>query len=46
MADGGYIVNGIVVSTDEVFVIGHAYAPMQDSIIFLIRRGGSNNFIY
>ena len=40
MADGGYIVNGIVVSTDEVFVTGHAYSPMQDSIIFLIRRGG------
>lgn len=46
MADGGYIVNGIAVSTDELFVTGHAYAPTQDSIIFLIRIGGYNNFIY
>jgi len=46
MADGGYVVNGIAVSSNAVFVVGHAYSPTQDSIIFLVRGGGSNNFIY
>ena len=27
MADGDYVVNGIAVSPDAVFVMGHAYSP-------------------
>jgi hypothetical protein len=45
MAIGDYVVNGIAVSPNAVFVMGHAYSPSQNSLIFLVREGGFNNFI-
>ncbi len=45
-ADGHYIVNGISVSPDAMFSVCHAYSPSQNSLIFVFRGGGANNFIY
>lgn len=34
MADGHYLVNGIAVSSDAKYIVGHAYSPTLNSIIF------------
>ena len=40
---GDYIVNGIGVPPDGNFAVVHAFSTTLDSMIFIVREGGSNN---
>jgi hypothetical protein len=44
--DGDYVVNGISVSPNSIFVVCHAYSLTQSSIIIIVRHRGLNSFFY
>lgn len=45
VANGDYIVNGIAISQDRLFVVAHAFSLTYDSIFFVVKSGGISNFV-